>query len=405
VRRVLPLATICAIGLSFAAAQAIVVPFAALFAQSLEASPLVLGIVLGIGFYVPLVLAMPIGRVADRVGTRWVIAAGSLALALSAVPLWITSTLPALALVVLLAHLGHLSLLIATQRAVADLNVAPETGYGTYSAFISLGQLIGPALMGLVIEAAGILSGLLAFQAIAAVGLVAGFAALAFLPRGDNPSPSTAAGSLLATLRSYPGTLVIVLSSGAVVMAMGAHMAFYPTYLATVGVGPFVIGLVLSLRALVAILVRPLLPWCVRVVGSRRSLYLAALLACAIGISLPLGLAPITLAVIGTTLLGVGSGLAQPMSMVFITAMAPRDVRGYLLGLRMAVNYAGLGSSTTLLGLLVAAIGYTGGFAAIGAIPAAITLAAYLDRQAFGNSKADVDEGRQGQPAGDQPLK
>ena len=162
---------------------------------------------------------------------------------------------------------------------------------------------------------------------------------------------------------------------------MGAHQAFYPVVLDGMGVAAGTIGLILALRAAASIAVRPFLALFIRWTGSRAVVYGASLAACGIGIAIPFLPAPIALAAGASLLLGVGSGLAQPMSMVLLVDHVPPEHHGSLLGVRMAVNYASIGVATVALGAAIATVGPVAAFAATGAFPAAMA-AAVLRRRA-----------------------
>jgi MFS family permease len=121
-----------------------------------------------------------------------------------------------------------------------------------------------------------------------------------------------------------------------------------------------------------------------RAVRSNAALFAASLLACAVGIALPLAPAPFVLGLVGSVLIGIGSGFAQPLSMVILVDNVATAARGALLGVRMAVNYGGIGLSSFTVGAAVTALGGTAAFALAALLPTSLAIGVVRYR-------ADVD--------------
>jgi MFS family permease len=362
-------------GFLVATAQAIVVPLAALYATRLGASPSLVGIVVALGFLVPLLAAIRVGRLTDRFGVRTVMALGVTLLLVGPLPVVVAPSVASLVVLIVLTNLGHVSIVVASQHDVARTLPSREAAYGWFTTSVSVGQLVGPMAMGIAVELGGFPAGL---------GVTAAASGLAVLlmvlwgrtmlsarqaPTDGYRKPSI--GSALAGSRAVP---LSIASSGAVLFTMGVHQVFYPIVLDTAGVGISTIGLVLSARAGAAIIVRPILPVVARTVRSNAALFAASLAACAVGIALPLFAAPVALGLVGSVLIGVGSGFAQPLSMVILVDNVSAAARGALLGVRMAVNYGGIGLSSFSVGAAVSALGGTAAFALAALPPAALAM-------------------------------
>src|SRR6056297_3128185 len=113
------LAWLCAIGAFVAVAQSMTLPLVALYAQSLGAAPTAIGLVLGVGFVLPVLTAISIGTWVDRVGARRMILAGAIGLAIAPVVPVLAPSLAALALLQIVSGVSHLSGVVAAQSYVA----------------------------------------------------------------------------------------------------------------------------------------------------------------------------------------------------------------------------------------------------------------------------------------------
>lgn len=365
------LVVLCAAGMAVGTAQAIVVPYVALYAGALGAGEATIGAVVAAGFLVPLTGAVTAGKLVDRFGVRRVLGGGAALLLLSVTPLAWRAQVATLAAFTIAAHAGHVACVIAAQQAVARTITPRESAFGWFATLVSAGQLVGPLAMGAALDNFGYAGGAWAFAVAAALALLVVLGAWRVLPRlqGGGPAPRE---SVRAALRAAPAARLSIAGSGVALFVMGAHQAFYPVFLASASVSAFMIGLVLAVRALAAIAVRPFLAWVVARTGSRAAVFAASLAACGLGLALPLAAAPLALALAGSVLIGMGTGLAQPISMVLVSEGVPGAARGAALGVRMAVNYVGMGAASVAVGAGVSVLGYGPGFLLAGLVPAVV---------------------------------
>lgn len=374
------LAWLCAIGVFVAIAQSMTLPLVALYAQSLGAAPGAIGLVLGVGFVLPVLTAISIGTWVDRVGARRMILAGAIGLAIAPVLPVIAPSLAALALLQIVSGVSHLSGVVAAQSYVARVAGPRERNFGWYTTFVSVGQLVGPFAVGVAIE-------LLGYRGALVLSGSTGLAA-ALLSRGlppvavravEAPSPSHAMPrsptySPKSDLVTHPPLRLALLASGATLFALGVHQTFFPIYLDVQSISPAWIGGLVSLRALSAILVRPFLAPLGRLVGRRSVMLGLTLLLCGVGLALiPMGSA-VGLFATASVLLGIGSGIAQPMTMVVLSDHVLSERRGAALGARLSINFLALGLSTILLGAAIPVLGYAASFLLCGAIPAFVAV-------------------------------
>lgn len=260
------LALLCATGVFVAMVQASVVPYVALHAGAVGAPPAVTGLIVALGFLLPLTIAIRIGKIVDRYGVHALLVVGSMLLVAGPIPVMVAPNPVTIVLLTVLVNLGHVTCVVASQRAVAQTVASRETAYGWFTTFVSLGQLIGPILLGQAIDSRGLQAGLgsLEFSALAALA----FAVVTrFLIPRQAGRPSHAHPSIRGELRGNRAFLISIAGSGAVLFVLGVHQTFYPVVLDSMGVSAFVIGLILGARAVAAVLVRPLLALAIRWTG------------------------------------------------------------------------------------------------------------------------------------------
>ena len=336
---------------------------------------------------VPVLVALPLGRLADRRSPAPLFAAGAAGLAAGCGLLGLSGSLIGLALASVLLGLGHLAFMVGGQTLIG-LQSGPERqdrDYGLYTAVTSLGQLIGPALAGLVLSGSGARP---AQGATSAAFWVAALLAALALPacRRVRTGPARAAAAVPASARALggrpaggfallrvPGLSAGLLASLALLAAVDVIVAYLPVLAQQAGVGPGVVGLLLSLRAAGSIVSRLLGPALVRRLG-RTPLLVGSTLASAVLLAAvplsgsPLGWAGLLLAA------GVLLGFGQPLTMVLVVRTAPSGTQGSALALRLTGNRLGQVAVPAAAGLLAGAAGTAAAFWLMGSLLAASAL-------------------------------
>ncbi len=358
-------------------------PLVPLRAANLHAPSPAIGGVVAAGSLLPLVLALPGGGWTDGHGARRVLVPSlalvvcGTALAASAQGLgWLTAG-------VVLTGLGQFGSTLALQAFVAAI-----PGRGTVSAFsaftvaVAVGGLVGPALAGAVATARGLPGALGRAAALAAAALLASLGLDGHIAAGSGRGVrlADAVDTAAAVLRT-PAMATAVGANAALVFADILTASFYPVLLQQRGVGFGAVGLLISLRSLVAVAVRPTLPRAARRM-SRWGLMAAAVVAEAAGTAVvPLSPA-MALQIPAAALCGLAVGYSQPLSMAVVADHAPGASRGTALAVRLAANRAATLLSPLLVGLAIGALGLPAGFALAAAVPlAAVVAIARLPRR------------------------
>ena len=379
-----------------------------LFAVAQDVAPLWVGVLVALPNALPVVLAMAAGRRVDGAGAgRW-LTTGLIGTA--SAPLLLALAPGAVALAAAQAIVGVFQLFsaLAAQSYVAEASTEAslDRDYATFATLLSAGRLVGPLLVGVVIDMAGFRA---AFAASGAAALAAVAMAAGLGPGvgrgvedgrrtqyGDDPRPSEpdGAGADAAPPSRFGareawrsvGVQLAVLSSVAVFVGISVRQAFLPLALEQLGYPATQIGALLSLGALASVAVRPAMPVISRRLGGPARTLVVAMAAVAVGVGL-MGVARHAAAfALLTVTAGVGTGVGRPLSIVTVARHVAPGRRGTALGLRMSSNRAAQLGAPVLVGAVIGAAGFGAGFGAVGALLAAASWAAARRVGAFERS-------------------
>jgi MFS family permease len=344
-------------------------------ALALGADERVIGLITASFAVVPLLVAVPLGRVADRRRPVGMLVGGVVILVASYVLLGLASTLGELALWSAVLGLGHLALMLAAQSLIAQQseNSRHDRDFGLMAAAVSLGQLIGPALGGLVLsaETAGSLEG----ATTSAFLVAAGLSTLA-LPacwgtsiaeeRRGRPRLDGQPMSARDIVRT-PGVPAGMFASVAILAAVDIVTAYLPVIGERLGIGPAMVGALLSLRAVASILSRLLIPWMVRALGRVRLIAVSAAGSALAMATLPVPDGAVGLAAV-LVVAGFFLGIGQPLTMSLIVQAVPDDSRGTALAIRLTGNRVGQVATPAAAGLVAGAAGIAAAFWLLGGL-------------------------------------
>ncbi|MFT4298352.1 MAG: MFS transporter [Aeromicrobium sp.] len=317
---------------------------------------------------VPLVLALPVGGLVDRLGEKTLMLAGGvLMVAASATFLLFTASVAGLVLANALLGAAHLACVIGQQALVANTAASDELDarFGYYTFMASLGQAAGPSL----IAAVGGSSTQPDTRPIFALALGMSIAmlvtALAVPHRHPVPRERGETRGGLVTLLRTPGLGRALTTSAIILSAVDLTLVYLPALGAERSLPAAVIGALLTVRAVFSMISRVMLGRLSRWWGRTRlmagsiGVSAAALAACAV----PMPPAAL-LAVVAV--LGLGLGVGQPLTMSWLTEQAPPTHRGQALSLRLAGNRIGQVVIPTALGAAALGTGASGVLAATG---------------------------------------
>ncbi len=354
-KKQLVLASMAAGALMFA--MNMLVPLVPLAALNDQAGALGVGIAVGAAGLLPLVLALPAGPWSERLGPRRVVLPSILFALAGTATMALDQRLFALAAGQALQGLGQYGATLGLQTFVANLP-GPRTRNETFAVFgiaNSVGSLVAPFLAGLLADRAGMAAGF--WTATALVGLSA-VIALALDRRLGAGSQSTTRTNMVRAARDVTRDGVVRLSLGStagLLFADSVSKSFLPVFLQQMGLSAATIGLLISLRGLASLIVRPTIGAVTRTLD-RWWLVLAAMASETVGTLIVPVLPVMPVLVAGALLCGAALGYNQPLGMATVSDRVPRGDRSTVLAIRLGSNrLAGL-VGPLLFGVVAAAI-------------------------------------------------
>ncbi|WP_081698829.1 MFS transporter [Marinobacter sp. EN3] len=339
------------------------------YGLQLGASPLVLGAVLSAQYLLPLVLAIPLGGVVSRYGGRATLLAGAGIMVAGLLSMHTWYGYAGLVIGQLLVGLAHLQMVLAAQTIISNLGTGPrlEQYFGWYATWLSGGQVIGPLLAGVVLKSSDTEY---VFLVMALFALVSGVVTLRLTGQARERIHVTrqqagfrAQWQLVGSNRGVQLSILVTVLG---MFALGVYGSYLPVYLESLAISPLIIGVLVSLRAGVSMLVRPFMARIIALAGGRVPTVLLSLGTLAAGLAFLGASEQLLLMAALAMLVGIGSGLTQPLSMVILAESVERERRAGALGMRLMANRAVHFLAPLFFGLLLELSGFTLAFAASG---------------------------------------
>ncbi|MGO2096017.1 MAG: MFS transporter [Candidatus Microbacterium stercoravium] len=330
----------------------------------------------------PLLLALPSGRIVDRLGERGMLVAGGLTLAAAAV-VTVSFSTHAIGLIIATALLG-LGVLFSVvgeqswvMRGAADARL--DSTFGVYTFATSAGQMLGPVLLLLPGPAGAPSLRLVALAtlclAVTATALSLGIRSVSVVPRARGMRAPDHGILPLLRRRGVPSALI---ASSIVLTSLDLVMAYLPLLADERGIATVWVSAFLVARGAATMASRLCLGRLTRRFGRRRVLIVGGALAAASLSVLAFPVPPAGLVVAGA-LYGLAAGTAQPLTMSWMTLVTSREQRGTAASLRLVGNRVG----QTVIPLAAAGVSTAMGAAGVFAVTgAALVISAAMSRAA-----------------------
>jgi len=329
-----------------------------LYALDLGASPLTVGMLAASFSLMPVLLAWPVGRWADRAGARWPMLAGALGATLSMLLPFAFHTLPVLFIAALLNGAAFIAFNVAQQNTVGNISSPQERtrNFSNLTLMISLGNLFGPLMGGIAIDHSGHAMACLYLALCSAAAAVALIFFSGSLPRGSGIT-AKGGGKLMELMRN-PTLVKVLLIASLVIGSTDMFHIYMPIYTHGLGMSASTTGVILACYAAASFLVRTVLSRFLERATVEQVLTRCFLLAGGILAFIPFVQSPWLLCVL-SFLFGFGISVGQPITMMLSYANAADGRSGEVIGLRQSVQNLTqvfsptvFGSVGTLLGVL-----------------------------------------------------
>ena len=340
-----------------------------LYAIREQATPLTIGVLMALYALLPMLLAVPAGRMIDRVGALRPMAWSGLALVAGiALPfawpgletLYAAAVLIGTAFMVYHVALNHV---VGAMGAPADRPV----NFSWFALGFSIGGFCGPLLAGLAIDTAGHRAAFLVLALFPLCGLALLLARRRHVPPGQGEKSLSGERRVMALLRE-PRLRGAFIASGLLAMGWDLYTFVMPIYGSRIGLSATTIGIVMGAFAAATFIVRLVMPALSRRLREWTVVTAALAISGSAYLAFPYFTEVAALMAL-SFVLGIGLGCAQPMIIALLYAASPAGRQGEVVGVRTTM----LNASHTLLPLAFGALG-----SALGMGPVFWAMAAFL---------------------------
>lgn len=329
----------------------------ALHALSLHASEFSVGVLMALFALFPMIFAVPMGRLIDRIGIKKPMAFGCLSITIGCGMPGLIGGLPVLYPAVVLIGTGFMAIHIASQHAVGAISTTENrsANFSLLALGFSVSSFLGPIIVGIVIDHARFSVAYAVCCGFSALGL--GAIACSALGRLElnHQGVRQSGGSALDMLRD-PDMRRIYLVGILLASAWDLFTFVTPIQGTRMGFSASTIGLILGCFSAATFGVRLAMPWISRRCTEWQILTAALLLAVVSYALFPFMHQPLSLMAIAA-LLGLALGSSQPNVLALLHHAAPAGRGGEAIGIRATIGNA----SQVILPLAFGAAGATFG--------------------------------------------
>lgn len=295
----------------------------------------------------PVLLALFFGRAVDKYGERTFLLLGGTGILISALCLQKVSTLIGLGVFTATAGVSHLAVMVGGQTMMAKRSPADlyDTYFGYYTFSASLGQMIGPLLGGVIAGSAGALPKSTS-NAFLTAAILAGFGLLPLLISSKssnllNQTKQSGTPKIKITpLLRNKGISSAIFTSLIISSASDILVVFLPLFGQEQNFTPTAVGLLLSLRAAMAMLSRFFLGNLSNRFTARNVMIISGAVS-TVSCGLLIFGSTFLLAAFIIAVAGFALGIGQPLTMAWVSRSSKLEERAMAISLRLTGNRLG----------------------------------------------------------------
>jgi len=327
-----------------------------LFALTLGASPVVIGVIAALYAAVPTAIGVYSGRLIDRVGMRVPLLVGALATSAAMLCGFFWRELPALFVTATLMGTAFVFHNVAIQNLAGGYG-RPEERARNFSLLTigySVSAVRGPLIAGFSVDYIGHGGAFLAFAALTVPPIVL----LVFFPGFTRVATARSEQQERRTLDLLrdPSLARVIVMSGLMVASYELYAFYLPLHAHAAGLSASGIGMVLATYAAATFTTRFFLPLVLRRLSAGEVMFRFMLFSALGFLVLPFLTSQAALMIVSFAI-GIGSGVGQPLSMTLSYNRSPAGRTGEVTGLRLTFNNASRIAIPLVSGTLGAALG------------------------------------------------
>jgi len=352
----------------------IVAPLMPVYAESLGATGVWLGIIFA-GFSLSRGIVMPvIGRISDRKGRKKFILAGLFTYAIISLAYVRADSVYMLTAVRMIHGLASAMVIPVAMAYIGEISPEGREGsyMGSFSVSLFLGMGFGPFIGGFLKDAFGISS---AFYAMAFLSAISFIVCLLFLPEMNVPVKRTGL-SFKAIIKNNVCKALMVFR-GINSLSMASLMAFLPLFASDVGLTSSQIGTILTTNVLLtAMLQKPF--GMIADKYSKSAMIIAGSMIAAISLFLiPFAENFVELLAI-ISVMGIGGAMSMPAATAIVVSAGRKLGQGSVMGVFNMAMSAGMIAAPLISGVIMDTFGLKEVFYVAGCISLAGVFAFYL---------------------------
>jgi MFS family permease len=309
-----------------------------LYAIELGADSFIVGILISLYGLFPFFLAVFAGKASDRFGFRYPIFFGQIGVALGLLLPYLFPHLATLFASAAIIGASFIFCQISFHNLIGSLDTVGERtrNYSIMSLGASTSGFICPLIAGFSIDHFGHVS---TYFYLFIISIAAGFTFLIYF-KNIPPPPSQAEkkqkNNVTDLLKNKPLRQILI-TSGIVIAGVDLFSFYFPIYGHSIGFSASLIGIVLSIYAAAAFVIRIIMPFIVKKYNEENVLSVSLLLSGITFLLFPFFKGLVMLSLI-SFILGLGLGCGQPLAIMLTYNRAPVGRSGEALGIRMTVN-------------------------------------------------------------------
>ncbi len=333
----------------------------ALYALELGADQFTVGVLIALYAIFPMMLAIAVGQLIDRVGPFLPIVAGIIAVTVALVLPPIFPGIPVLYVSCTILGLAHLFFMIPIEAGVGGIGGSEKraANYAVLSMGWSVANFFGPIIAGFSIDHIGHVQVFWVLASCSALPLLIMFARPGLVPGAARHGAKDSRRSV-RELWGMPNLRAIFVTAALIHSAQNLFQFYFPIYGHSLGISASLIGTILGLVAGAAFVIRIVIPFMMKKWKESQVLIVSVFIAALAFALLPFFANPYSLAAIAF-LLGLGVGCANPLSMSLLYLQTPAGRIAESVGvLRAAYNITNL-----LVPIVFGSVGSAFGFSTV----------------------------------------
>jgi MFS family permease len=333
------LRTVLLVSLGFQITLNMTRPMISLYASSMGANAMEIGVLTAAYAFLPLLFAVRAGKLADRIGDKALVVMGTIGTMLGLIVPYLFPGFWTLLISQGIVGISHIFINLSLQNVLGHTAAKEQRDhyFSMLSMSVAFGGFLGPVVGGYLADH---FTYSFVFLVASLTGIVP-FVLSFFVPamihtrrseEGD-PASSTSTWQLL----KLPLLRKALASSALVLYSRDIYVAYFPLFAEQLGLSGTEIGWIIAIQGLAMMTVRLFLARLANAFGRSRILLASILTAGFAFLMIPLTWHTWLLGALSICM-GVGLGCGQPLSMTTAYNASPKARTGEVLGLRLASN-------------------------------------------------------------------